>query len=77
VDESAKTRPHTIAPASQHDPPSVAPVPLAQLYQQCESAARRGDCVAVRLMVGRIAKTDGGYLARVAKDSPVAKCLAE
>jgi hypothetical protein len=77
VDESAKTRERTIALASQHDPASATPVPLAQLYQQCESAARRGDCVAVRLMVGRIAKTDRSYRARVAKDSPVAKCLAE
>lgn len=50
---------------------------LAQLYKQCEGAARRGDCVAVRELVGRITKTDRGYRARVAKDSPVAKCLAE
>jgi hypothetical protein len=52
-------------------------VPLAQLYQQCEAAARRGDCAAVRLMVDRIATSDRGYRARVPKGSPVAKCLAE
>jgi hypothetical protein len=50
---------------------------LAQLYQQCEAAARRGDCAAVRLLVERITKTDRGYRARVAKGSPVATCLAD
>jgi len=48
---------------------------LEQLYRQCESAARRGDCVAVRKMVDRIAKTDRGYRARVEKQASVAKCL--
>jgi len=50
---------------------------LAQLSQQCESAARRGDCAAVRLLVERITKSDRGYRARITKGSPVAKCLAE
>jgi hypothetical protein len=49
----------------------------AQLYEQCESAARRGDCVAVKRILGRITKTDRGYRARLAKDSAIAKCLAE
>jgi hypothetical protein len=57
--------------------PAVPEVPLGQLYKQCEAAARRGDCAAVRVMVGRITKADRSYRARVAKGSPVAKCLAE
>jgi hypothetical protein len=52
-------------------------VPLGQLHRECESAARRGDCAMVRRMVGRITKSDRGYRARLAKDSPIAKCLAE
>lgn len=65
--------------AARHDKEEhTAPgAPLAQLYQQCEAAARRGDCAAVRLMVDRIAKLDRDYRARVAKGSPVAKCLAK
>ena len=50
---------------------------LAQLYKQCESAASRGDCAAVRRIVDQITRTDRGYRDRFAKDSPVAKCLAE
>jgi hypothetical protein len=49
----------------------------AHLYQQCESAARRGDCVAVKRIVGRITTTDRGYRARLAKDSAIAKCLTD
>jgi hypothetical protein len=50
---------------------------LDQLYKDCATAARRGDCVAVRKMVGKITKTDRGYRARAAKDAAVAKCLTE
>lgn len=50
---------------------------LEQLYKQCESAARRGDCVGVKRIVGRITATDRGYRARLASDSPIAKCLAD
>jgi hypothetical protein len=50
--------------------------PLEQLYAQCSSAARRGDCAAVRTMIGKIAKTDRGYRVRVARDAAVARCLA-
>lgn len=49
---------------------------LEALYARCSSAAQRGDCAAVRTMVGKIAKTDRGYRARVAKDAAVARCLA-
>lgn len=49
---------------------------LEQLYAQCASAARRGDCAAVRTMFRKIAETDRGYRARVAKDAAVARCLA-
>ena len=48
---------------------------LEQLYAQCSSAAKRGDCAAVRTMIGKIAKTDRGYRARIAKDTAVARCL--
>jgi hypothetical protein len=63
-------------PGASADP---APDPdlLARLYTQCESAARRGDCAEVRRVVGQITRSDGGYRARVAKDSAMAKCLAE
>jgi hypothetical protein len=50
---------------------------LAKLYKQCESAARRGDCVAVKRIAGQITTTDRGYRARLDKDSPIAKCLAD
>jgi len=50
---------------------------IDQLYQQCEAAARRGDCAVVRRLAVRIAKSDRGYRDRVARDSPVGKCLAE
>jgi hypothetical protein len=50
---------------------------LEELHKQCESAARRGDCATVRQMVGRIAKTDRDYRARVVKEAAVAKCLAD
>jgi hypothetical protein len=60
-------------------PAAAPPRPDADgdLYQQCEAAAQRGDCAVVRRLVSRIARTDRGYRARVAKDSPVGKCLTE
>jgi hypothetical protein len=48
---------------------------LEKLYKQCVTAARRGDCEAVRKMVGRIAKTDRDYRARVASEKAVVTCL--
>jgi hypothetical protein len=50
---------------------------LGPLYRQCESAARQGDCVGVKRIVERITTTDRSYRARLAKDSPIAKCLAD
>jgi hypothetical protein len=50
---------------------------LEEMYRQCESAARRGDCATVRRMVGRIAKADRDYRARIVKEAAVAKCLAD
>jgi hypothetical protein len=50
---------------------------LEEMYRQCESAARRGDCATVRQMVGRIAKTDRSYRARIVKQAAVARCLAD
>lgn len=46
-------------------------------YEQCEAAARRSDCAVVRRLVVRITRSDPGYRARVVKDSPVGRCLAE
>jgi hypothetical protein len=46
------------------------------LYRQSETAARRGDCATVRRLVDQILQIDPGYRARVASDSPVARCLA-
>jgi hypothetical protein len=66
---------------SQVEEPAAAAAPargeLAKLQQQCEAAARRGDCPAVRQLVDQITRSDRGYRRRMAKDSPVAKCLAE
>jgi hypothetical protein len=74
--ESAK-KVERVDTAKDTKAPAEAKVPLDQLYKQCESAAQRGDCATVRSLVGRITKSDRSYRARVAKDSPVAKCLAE
>lgn len=49
---------------------------LDQLYQQCSSAARRGDCTSVRRLVVQIQQQDRGYRGRLARDSAVGKCLA-
>lgn len=63
---------------TQLDEQQAAPaVPLDQLYKQCEDAARRGDCATVRWLVGRITGSAPSYRTRVAKDSAIAKCLAE
>ena len=86
-DEEPATRAREAAPSSKNGAGSSAASPvrrlgpgsteLARLHQQCESAARRGDCPVVRQLVERITRADRGYRARVAKDSAVAKCLAE
>jgi hypothetical protein len=58
-------------------PPAARPDAGEDLSRQCEAAALRGDCAEVRRLVDRISRTDRDYRARVAKDSPVARCLAE
>jgi hypothetical protein len=45
------------------------------LVEQCEAAARRGDCPAVRRLVEQISRTDPGYRARVVQDAAFARCL--
>ena len=75
-------RPEPRAPASSdaeaHDGRTArAPAPPGDLYRQCETAARQGDCAAVRRLVSQITRTDRGYRARIARDSAVGKCLAE
>lgn len=49
---------------------------LDQLYRQCSSAARRGDCAAVRRLVAQIKQQDRAYRGQLAKDAAVGKCLA-
>jgi len=73
------------ASAAMADGDEVSAVPAAseeageprRLAGDCETAASRGDCVTVRRLVGKITRTDRSYRARLAKDSAVAKCLAE
>jgi hypothetical protein len=60
------------------DAPEGAPAsPVGQLRQQCESAARRGDCESVRRIMGRITAIDHDAPAQLAKKAAVARCLAE
>jgi len=63
---------------AEHDKQAASPAgSIEQLYEQCESAARRGDCAAVRRLIARITTRDRGYRARVAKDSAIGKCLPD
>jgi hypothetical protein len=88
--DEASPRAREAAPAMDTAAPAGAPAPsaalparpsgpssteLSRLHQQCETAARRGDCPAVRQLVERITRADRGYRGRIAKDSAVAKCL--
>jgi hypothetical protein len=57
--------------------PTSTPTPIAELYRQCASAARRGDCATVRQVVRRLSRAERGDPARLARDPAVAKCLAE
>ena len=50
--------------------------PNEQLARQAESAASRGDCAAVRVIVARLKKQDERYFkTRLGKHAAVAKCL--
>ncbi len=52
--------------------------PVSQLVKQCESAAARKDCAAVRVLAKRIQAADpGAYKQRVAANTAIARCLAE
>ena len=49
---------------------------VTQLVKQCESAAARGDCAAVRVIAGRIKSEDASaYSQRVMRNSSIARCL--
>ena len=49
---------------------------VLQLVKQCETAAARGDCAAVKVMAARIRSEDAGvYKARVVKNASIARCL--
>ncbi len=50
---------------------------LVQQLRECQAAAKRGDCAAVRTMVERLRARDAAfYRTAVAKDAAIAKCLA-
>jgi hypothetical protein len=66
-----------VAPQRRPSPAPPRPDAASDPYRQCEAAAGRGDCATVRRLVDQITRTDPGYRARVAKESPVGKCLAE
>ena len=52
------------------------PPAIDQLVKQCELAAARGDCRAVKSLAAQIAKADPeAYKARIAKSSALARCL--
>jgi hypothetical protein len=65
------------APARRPSPTAPRAAASDDLPRQCEAAARRGDCAAVRRLIDQISRTDRGYRARVTKDSPVGRCLAD
>lgn len=49
---------------------------VTQLVKQCESAAARNDCVAVRVLAKRIKSADAdAYKQRVATNTAIARCL--
>ena len=49
---------------------------VAQLIKQCEAAAAKNDCAAVRTIAQKIAKQDPStYRLKVAKNAAVARCL--
>jgi hypothetical protein len=50
---------------------------IAQLLKQCEAAAAKNDCAAVRTIAAKIAKQDPqAYKNRVLKSSSISRCLA-
>ncbi len=89
--DKARSQVETTRPASPSSTPSAgarasevisvtdgsAPVPsVPQLIEQCEAAAARGDCAAVRLLAARIStRAPGAYKDRVVKNTSVARCL--
>lgn len=82
VSVGGETAPATATMATQprSQPTSnapVAPMPsIDQLVKQCEMAAARGDCRAVRRFAAEIAKSDpGAYKTRVTRSSSLAHCL--
>ncbi len=68
----------TVEPTLSRDdgaPGERAPT-ITQLVKQCESAAARNDCAAVKLLARRILSADAAaYKQRVATNSSIARCL--
>jgi len=70
-----EARAETSGSAKDARRPSIPPA-IDQLVKQCEAAAARGDCRAVKNLAAQIAKSDpGAYKARIAKSSALARCL--
>jgi len=64
------------APRPVTTPAANAATSLDQLFKQCQLAAARGDCDAVKQLAARIAKASATvYRDRVTKDAAVVKCL--
>ncbi len=58
------------------DGPSARAARLTQLVKQCESAAARNDCAAVKLLAKQILSTDvAAYKQRIVTNSSIARCL--
>ncbi len=60
----------------EDDAPRARAASITQLVKQCESAAARNDCAAVKVLAKRILSTDAAaYKQRVAGNSAIARCL--
>ncbi len=69
-------RPSATPPPAPVTTPTTQAESVDQLVKQCQTAAARGDCSAVRTLAARIAKADAArYRDKVSKDAAVAKCL--
>ncbi len=75
ADDNAHTE--TVSPDAAHGPATTV-ASVDQLLKQCQTAAARGDCSAVRVIADRIARANATfYRARVTKDSAIVKCLGD
>lgn len=88
--EAATVQPAPKKPIARTPPPEIegedrvskdntkAPATIDQLVKQCESAAVRRDCAAVRVIAQKIlTSSPSTYKTRVANNSAIQKCLPE